>query len=190
MNAQRDPGKKRYFPKLGGSLAIGSAALLLFLGSWEGGAEYTVYADKLARGLPTVCKGLTRHSTSTPIIVGEKWPAEKCSREEAAAVERLQIKLADCFTSLPPQSVFDAATSHAWNNGVANTCGSSAMKAWNSGDWRLGCRRLAFSDGGKRVWSYVKTGRVVNGKPEYRFIQGLANRRDAEHRICLEGVPK
>ena len=89
---------------------------------------------------------------------------------------------------MPPQSVFDAATSHAWNNGTAATCGSLAMQAWNAGNWELGCRRLAFSDGGSRVWSYVKTGKMLpNGRPEYRFVQGLANRRDAEYQLCLTG---
>ncbi len=175
---------------VGGSvLTLATGALIAFIGLWEGTGT-KVYADKLAGGLPTACGGLTRHITDTPIIVGEVWSREKCDAEMGKALGKVQHQLAKCFKVGPPQSVFDAATSHAWNNGVANTCGSAAMKAWNAGNWRLGCRRLAFSDGGKRVWSYVKTGRVVNGKPEYRFIQGLANRRDAEHRICLEGVPK
>ena len=73
------------------------------------------------------------------------------------------------------------ATSHAWNNGVGNTCASQAMVAWNAGDWALGCWRLGVSDSGKPVWSYVRTGRMLpDGKPEMRFVQGLANRRAAE----------
>ena len=77
---------KKYFPHLGGSLVLGSAALLGFLGQWEGQGQHVVYADKLAGGLPTVCKGLTRHVTTTPIIVGQRWSAEKCQREETAAL--------------------------------------------------------------------------------------------------------
>lgn len=168
-----------------GGVIFCSAQVLDFLGRWEGEKVYVVYADKLARGLPTVCKGLTKHITDTPIIVGEVWSEAKCDREERRAVEyRVQRPLLKCFLRTPPQSVFDAATSHAWNFGVARTCGSSAMSAWNRGEWRLGCRRIQLSDGGLPVWSSVRTGRIINGKPEYRWVRGLANRRAAERTLC------
>ena len=184
-----EPNKK-YFPKLKGSLILGSVALMAFLGTWEGASEYKVYADKLANGLPTVCKGLTRHVTTTPIVVGEVWAPEKCEFEEQKAVIAMQLKLANCFNTLPPQSVFDAATSHAWNNGLGATCGSQAMAAWRLADWTQGCRRIAFAYSGKRTWSYVRSGTLPDGKPKYTFVQGLANRRDAEYKLCLTGVPK
>jgi len=39
------------------------------------------------------------------------------------------------------------------------------------------------------VWSYVQTGRVLpNGKPEMRFVRGLANRRQAEYTLCMGGT--
>jgi hypothetical protein len=63
------------------------------------------------------------------------------------------------------------------------------MQAWNRGEWELGCRRLALSDGGNPVWSYVKTGRIVNGEPEMKFVRGLANRRQAEFQECTKGLP-
>ena len=47
--------------------------------------------------------------------------------------------------------------------------------------------RLVFSDSGKRVWAYTKTGRKLpNGKPEYRYVQGLANRGDDRLRVCRQ----
>lgn len=181
--------RSKYFPHLAGSLVLCSAALMTFLGDWEGKAEYVVYADKLANGIPTVCKGLTRHVTKTPIVVGERWSPEKCRREEEAAVEAVQQRLAQCFTILPPQGVFDMATSHAWNQGAPSTCSSLAMDAWNAGDWELGCRRVSHSDAGRVVWSFVRTGKTLpNGKPEMKFVQGLANRRDSETRTCLESL--
>ena len=175
----------------GGALVLASGALLAFLTLWESGPKrvLTVYADKVAGGLPTVCNGLTRHITDTPIIVGQVWTEEKCEREEARALAKVQKQLLRCFEVTPPQPIFDAATSHAWNVGVANTCSSGAMAAWNAEQWALGCRRLALSDAGRPVWSYVKTGRTLpNGKPEYRFVQGVANRRHAEWQFCMEGV--
>lgn len=178
--------------KFGPKLALGAAALVAFLAVWEGGKDgggsSRVYADALANNIPTVCNGLTRHVTSTPIIVGQVWSAEKCAAEEHRALIGMQLKLETCFTRLPPQSVFNMASSHAWNFGPAATCGSLAMQAWNRGDWALGCRRLAYSDGGSPVWSYVKTGRYVNGKPEMKFVRGLANRRNAEFQTCLGGL--
>lgn len=193
MNAPRAPApaaQGRKLNKLGGSLILVSAFLYAFLGRWEGDEQLTVYADKLAGGLPTVCRGLTRHVTQTPIVVGEKWTLEKCVAEETLAIERVQRRLADCFTRLPPQRVFDMASSHAWNVGAPSTCASSAMAAWNRGEWELGCRRMAVADSGRPVWSYVRTGKTLpNGKPEFRFVQGLANRRQDEFRNCVEMSP-
>lgn len=156
-------------------LTVCSPVLYHFLGKWEGESQYTVYADKLANGIPTVCKGITHHVTDTPIIVGEVWSKEKCEAEEKAAIVAVQSNLILCFNSrYPPQSVFDMATSHAWNFGYPSTCGSQAMKAWQQGNWELGCRRLQVSDGGRLVWTYA------NGK----FVRGLANRRADERAHC------
>lgn len=179
---------KKYFPHLGGSLVLASAALLGFLGTWEGAEQHVVYADNLASGLPTVCKGLTRHVTSTPIIVGERWSAEKCLREESAALQRVQTALAQCFKVLPPQYVFDAASSHAWNFGHPSTCTSLAMASFNQGDWATGCRRLSLSDAGRPVWSFTSRIDPKTGVKVYTFIQGLAKRRQAETSFCHKGA--
>lgn len=172
--------------KFGPMLLLGTAVVTAFIGMWEGGknsdGSSVVYKDMT--GVPTVCAGLTHYVTKTPIIVGEKWSAEKCAAEEQKAIIATQLVLETCFDRMPPQPVFDAATSHAWNSGVSATCGSQAMQAWNQGDWVLGCRRLAFSDSGRRVWSYVRT------PSGYKFVQGLANRRDAEYKLCLTGELK
>lgn len=174
--------------KFGPGLLLGTAAVVAFVGIWEGGKDRdgssVAYADKLAGGLPTVCAGLTRHVTKTPIVVGERWSAEKCQREEQAALMKLQLELEKCFTRLPPQSVFDAATSHAWNFGYPSTCGSGAMRSWNAGGWRDGCRAMVYAPGTTRpVWAYVK-----DGKGGYKFVQGLFNRRSAEYTFCMESV--
>lgn len=167
----------------GGTLLVASNVLEDTLARWER-RVLVVYPDKLARDLPTVCKGLTKHITNTPIRIGERWTIERCIEEERRAITKLQTSLIQCFDIAPPQHVFDAATSHAWNNGMPATCGSAAMKAWNRGDWMLGCRRMAFSDAGRPVWSYVWTGRMIGGRKEMRFVQGLQNRRQAERAMC------
>lgn len=169
----------------GATLVAGSPALMAFLERWESGSSrvLVVYRDKLAGDLPTVCNGLTRHVTSTPIVVGQRWTDERCEVEERAAVARMQLQLARCFKLPPSQAVFDMASSHAWNLGPAATCSSGAMAAWNRGEWELGCRRIARGDDGALVWSF--TSHVDrNGKRVYTFVQGLANRRAAESTAC------
>lgn len=176
--------EKRYFPHLGGSLILAGAGLLAFLGKWEGTGQNVVYPDKLAGGLPTVCKGLTRHVTDTPIIVGERWSDEKCATEEERAVKRVQVRVGLCFKLLPPQDVFEAAGSHAWNFGTAATCSSGAMAAWNRGEWLRGCQRLSRGDDGTLVWSFASRVDPKTGQKVYTFVQGLANRRADETRYC------
>lgn len=171
-----------------GGLALASAGLLAFLGNLEGTGR-TVYADKLAGGLPTACGGLTNHTSSKPVVVGEVWTEEECAAGLSEVVEVDQRKLRACFSKEPPQLVFDAFSSHAHNYGTPTTCGSEAMKAVNAGDLARGCRLLSTTDAGKPNWSSVKTGHVLpNGKPELRFVQGLQNRRLAETAMCLKGL--
>ncbi len=168
----------------GATLVAGSPFLMGFLQKWESGKArvLVVYADKLAGGLPTVCNGLTRHVTSTPIVVGERWTEAKCEVEEQAAVTGMQQRLAPCFTRAPNQMVWDMASSHAWNLGPAATCGSGAMAAWNRGQWALGCQRIARGDDGTLVWSY--TCKTVADQRQCTFVQGLANRRADEAATC------
>lgn len=182
-------GIVRYFPHLAGSLVLAGAGAFGFLAKWEPSKKDPglVYADKLAGGLPTVCKGITNHITSTPVIVGERWSPEKCEQEEVAALIRVQTQLARCFKVLPPQRVFDGASSHAWNNGVAGTCGSLAMEAFNQGKWELGCRRLSLSDAGRPVWSFTSHIDPVTKQKIFTFRQGLANRRADETFYCNTG---
>ena len=130
---------------VGGAAAgrvLASAALVGFIGKWESGPErvLTVYADRLAGGLPTVCHGLPRHVTTTPIVVGERWTNEKCEAEEKAAMIRhVQNPLQKCLPADVPQSVFDALSSHGWNFGVQRTCGSVSAQYARRGDYRTAC---------------------------------------------------
>jgi lysozyme len=170
----------------GPALIFGSMVLVAFIAGHERDPvrPTVVYADRLAKsarfpaGLPTVCSGLTPYVTATPMRVGEDWGAAKCDREERLALIPLQQRLRRCFTREPPQSVFDMASSHAWNFGVQATCGSSAMRAWNAGQWEIGCERLQVSADGRLIWSYA------GGK----FVRGLAKRRADERNACAAGL--
>lgn len=169
---------------VGGTVAgvvLASAVLMGFVQKWESGGTrvLTVYADRLAGGLPTVCDGLTKHVTDTPIIVGDVWTDEQCEAEERAAmVKHVQLPLINCLGRTPPQSVFDALSSHAWNFGVNKTCGSVAAQYARRGDYETACERIPRNAAGKPVWS------SAGGK----FVRGLFNRRLDERKLCLRDV--
>lgn len=161
-----------------GAIALASPFLMDFLGRWEG-REYVVYADKLAGGLPTVCKGITKWTSPYPVIVGQRWSAEKCNEVERRVTIETQTKLARCVTNQNiTQNVFDALTSHAHNVGVGSTCGSRAVRLINAGQIIAGCDAIAHGTNGRPVWSYA------DGK----FVRGLYNRRLDERKLCLTGI--
>lgn len=162
----------------GVTLAAGSPFLMSFLEKWEssGNRVLVVYADKLAGGLPTVCDGLTRHVTSTPIIVGERWTDEKCDTEQRAAVVMVQHQLAPCIKWPVSQNTMDSLSSNSWNVGAPSTCKGRALSLINQGRLAEGCEALAHASDGRPVWSYA------NGK----FVLGLYNRRLDEVEVCLK----
>lgn len=190
MSAAKIMPKVVWVAALGGFVTLLSPDLVAHLQKWESGPQRAliVYADKLAGGLPTVCNGLTRHVTRTPIVVGERWAPEKCVVEEANALERVQRDLLACFKRLPPPSVLDMGSSHAWNFGAQATCGSGAMAAWNRGEWERGCQRVSRGDDGRMVWSFTSHIDPATGKKVFTFVQGLANRRADEATKCAGGL--
>ncbi|WP_339496301.1 lysozyme [Pseudomonas sp. RA_105y_Pfl2_P56] len=165
-----------------GALTLASASLVAFLGTWEGNGQNTVYADKLARGLPTVCKGITRHTSPFPVVVGDYWSPERCAEVEQLVISKGQLQLADCITNPDVrQNTFDALTSHGHNVGVPSTCASRAVALINAGRISDGCKALAWAPDGKTpVWAFV-----TDGKGRKQFVQGLHNRRLAEMELCL-----
>ncbi|WP_039013048.1 lysozyme [Pseudomonas brassicacearum] len=166
-----------------GALALASAPLVVFLGTWEGNGQNTVYADKLAGGLPTVCKGITRHTSPYPVVVGDYWSPDRCAEVEQLVISKGQLQLADCITNQDvDQNTFDALSSHAHNVGTPSTCASRAVGLINAGRIADGCRALAWApDGRTPVWSFV-----TDAQGRKRFIQGLHNRRLAEMELCLK----
>jgi len=162
---------------------LASAPLVIFLGTWEGSGQNTVYADKLASGLPTVCKGITRHTSPFPVVVGDYWSPDRCAEVEQLVIRKTQLQLADCITNPDvSQNTFDALTSHAHNVGVPSTCASRAVTLINAGRIADGCRALAWAPDGKTpVWAYV-----TDAQGRKRFVPGLHKRRLAEVEVCLK----
>ncbi|NWD54274.1 lysozyme [Pseudomonas veronii] len=168
-----------------GALVLCSAPLLAFLGTWEGNGQNTVYSDKLAQGLPTVCMGITRHTSPYPVVVGDYWSDARCSEVEQLVVRKGQLQLADCLTNQQVgQNTFDALSSHSHNVGVPSTCASRAVGLINAGRIKDGCNALAWAADGKTpVWAFV-----TNAQGKKELVRGLHRRRLAEADLCKAGL--
>ncbi|BBV94909.1 lysozyme [Pseudomonas aeruginosa] len=164
-----------------GALVLASSTLTAFLGKWEGEGQNVVYADKLARGLPTVCKGITKYTSPYPVVVGDYWSDARCAEVEQLVVSRGQLELADCITNQAiSQNTFDALSSHGHNFGNPNTCASRAVALINAGRIAEGCKALAWAPDGKTpVWAYI-----TDAKGNKVFVPGLHHRRLDEARLC------
>lgn len=185
----QDPKVQARLKKLGAggvALVLAGAGLLGadgLLTKWEDGGKTgptVVYADKFttdgfAGGLPTACKGLTRHVTDEPIIVGDVWSPEKCEKVAARAVAGDQVTLLWCLERPVTQQTFDALSSLGHNVGMGNACASRAVGLINAGRLEEGCRAIAYTPSGAPNWSFA------SGK----FVQGLHNRRIDEMKQCL-----
>lgn len=166
-----------------GALVLCSGTLTAFLGKWEGTGQNVVYADKLARGLPSVCKGITKHTSPYPVVVGDYWSDARCAEVEHLVISKGQLELADCITNQAVgQNTFDALTSHGHNVGNPNTCASRAVSLINAGHIAEGCKALAWAQDGKTpVWAFI-----TDAQGRKRFVPGLHNRRLAEMELCLK----
>lgn len=161
-----------------GALALYSDGLNRMLSRWEGDGQNVVYADKLAGGLPTVCRGLTRHTVSEPLVVGDYWSPEKCAEVERTVAEKGQIDLAGCLPATIKQGAFDAASDMGHHFGNPRTCASRAVGLMWEGKWEDACDAFAHAPSGRPVWSYV-------GDTFYRGLYGRALDRRA---LCLSDL--
>lgn len=162
------------------ALVLSSSTLMAFLGKWEGEGQNVVYPDKLARGLPTVCKGITRYTSPYPVVVGDYWSPARCAEVEQMVVEKGQLGLADCLTNDKiSQNTFDALSSHGHHFGTPSTCASRALVLINAGLIQEGCRALAWGPDGRPVWAYI-----TDDKGKKVFVRGLHNRQLDEARLC------
>lgn len=166
-----------------GAIALVSASLIGFLGQWEGEGQNVVYPDQLARGLPTVCKGITHHTSPYPVVIGDFWSDARCDEVEQLVIENNQLQLADCITNQQVgQNTFDALSSHAHNFGVPTTCASRAVGLINAGRIADGCQAMAWAPDGKTpVWAFV-----TDAQGRKQFVRGLHARRLAEASLCAQ----
>lgn len=153
-------------PKIGAAaLAAVLAVATPFVAGWEGYSSKP-YADKLAGGLLTVCFGETRV------------PMREYSRAECEAMLRDGVgEFAVGVAKRNPELVghpnqWSAATSLAYNAGLANYNRSTVARRFSEGRWREACNALL-------MWNRA------GGK----VVRGLTRRREAERAMCLRDLP-
>lgn len=138
--------------------------------------ETTVYADKLAYGVPTVCSGYTDWS----LRVGQVYDKAFCDALDRRTAVEYGLAIVDCVgAERLNQRSLEAMTLFAVNVGKAGACGSRAAQLLRAGQHDAGCRAISRGPSGQRVWI------TAGGKPR----QGLANRRDFETAWCLKPPP-
>ncbi|MBK5203839.1 MAG: lysozyme [Polaromonas sp.] len=154
--------------KRGGAVVIAGAALLAFVGNWEG-SERVAYADRLAYNVPTVCNG----HTGPEVRVGDVWSKARCDAILIKDVEKHGQGLLACTKVPLNQNQYDALTAWAYNVGTGAACGSTLVRLLNQGQYTAACNQLS-------RWTRAG-GRVV---------RGLTNRREAERALCLKPMPQ
>lgn len=152
--------------------AIAGAAVMLaaaaFVAPWEGLFTHP-YRDIV--GVVTVCYGETEGVKMTD---APRTP-EQCKQMLADKLPRYYNEISACFGPEIEAKLTDnqriAFTSAAYNFGSGAFCHSRMLARLRAGDMRGACDSLLLYDhaGG-------------------RVVQGLANRRRAERKLCLEGL--
>lgn len=134
------------------------------------GRQYlSAYLDVVKVG--TICDGITRIN-GRPVRMGDKVTEQRCALLLEQELVNHARGVIDCTPKLYGRTnqVF-AATSLAYNIGVAGYCRSSVDRHFDAGQYRRGCDAfLAWNRAGGRA------------------IAGLTRRRQKERAICLHGL--
>lgn len=167
------PSKKVIAGSTGG-LVLATVTLITSLTDLEG-SPTTVYADKLAYGIPTVCAG----HTDWTLVPGQSYTKADCDKINAATAAEYGQAVIDCIgESNLDQNMLDAMTLFAINVGKGTACKSRAAQLMRAHKSQEGCQAMSRAPNGRRVWVYAGG----------QFRQGLANRRDFETALCLKPV--
>ena len=156
--------------RIRGLLGAGSVAAVIavatpFIASWEGKRNHA-YTDLV--GVWTVCYG----HTGDYAYKGAHYSDSQCKEILEQDVGVHWAGLSKCLTRTDiPVSVQASFLELGFNVGVGAACKSTMAKRINEGNWEEACKELG-------RWTRAG-GRVVNG---------LVNRRNASHEMCVKDV--
>lgn len=155
--------------------ALTSPLAYFELERWEGNI-LTVYADRLADGIPTRCAGDTNHS----MAVGTKLTDDQCKEINKLTLIKYGIGVLSCtnWDHLTPYRLV-GLTLFAINVGQSGACGSQSFKAINAGRIAEGCDLISTRPDGSPNWSYAGN----------KYVPGLQRRRLGERDFCRRDLP-
>jgi len=147
-----------------------AAACCTLVGAFEG-CDLTAKVDKIGTGHPlTWCHGETIGNAHA----GERFTKAECDRMLTARLPQYWTQIEPCIHVETNDNEKIAYTSTAYNIGSRGFCASAMVRKLNAGDHKGACDAL-----------------MLYTHASGRFIQGLANRRAAERKVCLtpSGAP-
>lgn len=130
---------------------------------WEG-RELRAYYDIV--GVLTICDGDTHN-----VRIGQVAAHAECDQRLARHLRTYETGLDRCLTSPVPGKTKVAFLSWTYNVGLGAACSSTLVRLANAGDLRGVCDQL------------LRWNRAAG-----QIVRGLANRREAERQLCLEGL--
>jgi lysozyme len=140
------------------------AALITLVGGFEG-LRTVAYLDPV--NVPTVCFGETRG-----VQLGDEYTVAECREMLGDRLLEFAAGVDKCLTVAAPDKPYMAFVSLAYNIGTGAFCKSTVVRRWNAKQYRASCDAiLMWNRAGGVVWP------------------GLVKRREAERKLCLEGVP-
>lgn len=151
-----------------GAVGIAAAAILSpFVSGWESGGKQHLTAYQDIVGVWTLCDGET-----LGVKKGDTDTTEGCAIRLDTRLAGFAQEVGKCTPSLKGKDEqWAAATSLAYNIGTGAYCKSSVDRQFDAGNPRAACDAFL-------LWN----------KAGGKVVQGLANRRAAEHTLCLKGM--
>lgn len=152
--------------KAGLGLTTAGALAVAIVGGWEG-LRTKAYIP-IPGDVPTVCFGETRG-----VKLGDTYTVAQCKEMLGKRLVEFETGMRACLSNPDaiPDKPYVTFLSLSYNIGTRAFCGSTVARKANAGDLKGACdAMLAWNKAGGRV------------------VQGLANRRAEERRICLEGL--
>jgi len=155
--------------KMKSRLKKSAAVMTIVVGSVSAseGVRLVAYKDTIGTGQPwTVCFGETRG-----VKAGDVYTMDQCKTMLGNALVSYETGMRRCLKTPDkvPDGPYIASLSLSYNIGVAAFCRSSVRKNLDAGNWGKACDSLL-------LWN----------RAGGRRVQGLANRRQHERKICLD----
>lgn len=152
--------------KIGGTAGAAVAVIMAaaaIVQPWEG-RELVAYRDIV--GVWTICDGDT-----SDVRPGQVAAPAECDVRLYANLKRYHAGLRNCLVGTLPLKTEAAWVSWTYNVGVGAACSSTLVRKANAGDLAGACNELP-------RWN----------RAGGREVRGLTNRREAERKLCLEGL--